>query len=1564
MPINFDQIRKTLSDARVNREKLDLQLEANTQRLATAKDQQSTLIRSGANAATLSAKTAEIDAIHRERDGLIAERKKLDGIIDNRDTLINSNILYSPQDFIGTLDGGVPLAMLPIRLETRFFDTNQGKELRIRIFPDQIHIDTHTNALTPREADLGRWYWQKKLEANTKTDTAWTKLVKALGVNRALWVVRSLTPSNYNSTTNTLPAGAKPQFPNVAMHPGNNNRTPTATALPDRWFAVGLKKDFTTSFKTIFTCYSKPVPDSLNIGPDFENKNIQTNFLPDELAVDPAMRWLTDFDKAQETGMAITVRDSDLSSGEKLANGVDLLFVFGVDWTLTPEQAAKNLAQLLESHQYSDGMSFIPQGTPTNNTGERRSGFSSAPADAAATIDPIHSPPIDPQYGAAPRLAKALGFATGDNPLERIAGAELSEQRTSSLLIDTLWESTLGYYLDVLIDPFATDTLIALARDHATTHLQPFGPYTTLRIGRQPYGILPVVALDSFEPDREKGIESGLKRLLTNLRWNWEDGIPDVPRMGLNNDPDTDLLALLQQTAVSTNLVFRRAIDTETAANTDGLKNLIEIQSQILRSLVLPIAASFAGVMFDVAKILQLAVHPIAQSLQAPWVQPGELISGRNYINEIAELTRKGTAGIDGLNKSTRSTYALLEILLGHAALRESTSAQLRAALQFLKSHEEILKTNMNTGTTLGIYTQAEESTIGKRFIQTPKQLAGMKITELTKDKNLADYIADQLKLSLAPEKPELRTLANFLQNLDMLAKIPATEIDRCLRGVLDCYAYRYDAWATSLASRRMSDIRAKRPTGINLGGYGWVHDLKPDILPNSLGYVHTPSLNHAITAAILHSGHLSHHDKEAEALKIDLSSKRVRLALNLIEGVAQGQALTALLGYRFERQLHDKNLSSFILPFRKITPLRGTTANTEPSESIAARDVVDGVALIDRWTNQWKPGKEDLAALLKLSPTDPNKNKILAILDDLSDALDAVNDVLTSEALYQTVQGNYERAGAALAALDRQGCPPNPQVVRTPRSGMTYTQRVALVLQDTTPFPGWETIKPDLRAQVEPRLNAWIGRILGKPNRFLFAAQLQRNGKIVSSLSLTLTELGLSPLSLALLCNSSNTQKPSTLEMCLAARFAAKVTTPDPTLELVLLDAPPTGSGGDILGFGPFLAQLRLINTFIAKRRPLDARDLFPPENETTPGFQLDELRNRLMNVALPTLTAAIKGLETALAPPTADPNKLRAALLAAAAMSNPDAFPDTAMNDAKATQALITQAKSACKSLKQTNQQLQDRIEQFQRKMPKENDPTYPIQVVKHYTACLRLILGESFPVLPLFTPTNTSELNASRAEKSTLLNGDLFAPISVLQQMAHVRPEIDALSAMLTACDLLGNGMDVAEWSVMQLPHVKEQRWAALPKANVNPLLSLITLGRYNLLTPTTPSTPIPIAGLICDGWSETIPSDKETTAIGFHYDAPAARPPQTVLLMAPPDLNQVNWSYDTVVATLLETWKLMQLRAIGPKQVRTLGGGMLPALYLPQDDTYQVPSVDLIKLADRYRSNLIGKTLDEQ
>jgi hypothetical protein len=60
----------------------------------------------------------------------------------------------------------------------------------------------------------------------------------------------------------------------------------------------------------------------------------------------------------------------------------------------------------------------------------------------------------------------------------------------------------------------------------------------------------------------------------------------------------------------------------------------------------------------------------------------------------------------------------------------------------------------------------------------------------------------------------------------------------------------------------------------------------------------------------------------------------------------------------------------------------------------------------------------------------------------------------------------------------------------------------------------------------------------------------------------------------------------------------------------------------------------------------------------------------------------------------------------------------------------------------------------------------------------------------------------------------------------------------------------------------------------------------------------------------------------------------------------------WTFDELLGVARETIALTRLRTVGPRELPDLGG-FLPALYVPQDVTGDVPGVDLFDLVDRAR-----------
>ena len=172
-------------------------------------------------------------------------------------------------------------------------------------------------------------------------------------------------------------------------------------------------------------------------------------------------------------------------------------------------------------------------------------------------------------------------------------------------------------------------------------------------------------------------------------------------------------------------------------------------------------------------------------------------------------------------------------------------------------------------------------------------------------------------------------------------------------------------------------------PNGQHVGAYGWVENLTP--MPASfVKPVTTLPAGEPGTAADpgqrqrLHSRAVDDARRDrcpaaqraprsfgvlsaTSPFAIELSSRRVREASRLLDGVRQGQPLGALLGYRVERLLHEtvvdngRTMDRFIAPLRRVAPLvaRAAATPTGPVDTIAAENVVDGLVLHRRWKEE-----------------------------------------------------------------------------------------------------------------------------------------------------------------------------------------------------------------------------------------------------------------------------------------------------------------------------------------------------------------------------------------------------------------------------------------------------------------------------------------------------------------------------------------------------------------------------------------------------------------------------------
>lgn len=1442
--------------------------------------------------------------------------------------------------------GDLPLVLFPVRLETRFFKISDSvTELRVRVYPDEIHLDSHERALTADERTWGEHYWQQDWRAdfrdlNGRAD-AWRQIADRFGAARAAWIVRVLTP------TNPVQRGwADPTFPEIeATLAGEDDvwrHAPTARLLPDRWLAV-----VHSGGRVVSTVTGSPIRQPLAVGPDPKAPPLDEDAesairAGERLAIDEGMQWMVDFKTAKDVGMALSI---DVAPAT-LAAGIDSLLVFGVSRSLTVEETSNQLADLLDAHHYTDGLAFLRPGTPTNNTEDRRADYSAS--------DPGHQKSFAVEIAAnadledncnALRVGAALGLPSSRIPatLGRIARGPTHEDSHARAMNLALWSVGWGYFLNNMIgaETGLTQFDIDWAQERFGTHVRAFGPYPTFRCGPQPYGILPVTSLSQWQAGPgDTTRDTWLKNFLLTLRDQiWRPALPAAIRIGSRaNKPDADLADVMRMDAVSSGYRVRNVFGRH------FLKHLYLLATRDPAAVVPEQDPSQTALL----ERLGIAWRPRLThtwnaewtwKISAPLVQAGEVSPWArlepNYIEALMGLSIDEAINWRPASDATDNTTSLLQTLLRHAFLREV--AQVPAVwngrgLSWIRDSELV---DLVSG---------EQTLHWKRQLQLK---AGVETGDMTFQERIDNGMG-------VASLPGFRTSLWWLKDLDSEA------LQLLMQGTLDLSAHRLDAWITSFATKRLQTMRATSPTGQYIGAYGWVENLKPmpaeraravTSLPtgepgplqtpaNDSGFIHAPSMTHAATAALLRNAHLRPDGQSGpdDPFAVNLSSRRVRAAARLLEGVRQGQPLGALLGYRVERFLHetrldgDRTLDRYIAPLRQLAPLASRENSTAPLEAIAANNVVDGLAL----HQLIKQNSENVRNTVAMDTS--AFNALSAMLDDM---IDGLGDALTAEAGYQIARGNTTRAASTLAAISQGDAPPPElEVTRTPRTGTALTHRVLLLMSGASNMntSGWVARDARARSNAEPFLNYWASKILGDASKIRCTIErLDVAGNVAETRTLLLNELGLSALDGVYSVDAATpgvaANTPLT-EIEQQVLYFAKHRSGgfDPLATLRIQHARPTDLAAGEITLLDMIEQARALRRLLTSARGALPEDLNPPERTSRGTIDLAELEVRVVR-AENQINAAHVALRTVAARTTATADALRAAIFKLAEFGVESAIPvNAAGEDSDSIAALVRQAQALLKVSGA-------RIAEFEalRQVAAATDPRARTEQL---TARLRAVFGPSYVVLPRFTFDSDAATELASALAGGVAQGANALVVNTwFARYSRVRDSLGRFGACLHSAEVLGTGARL-DLRVAQLPYSGSETWVGVPPpANTELPPSKLSLVLHTVRAINTTEV---MTGLLIDEWTEVVPNTQETTALAFQFDVPDSTAPQCVLVAVPPVPGQ-DWTPERLRQVLMETLDLAKLRAVDPSLLGQ-AAQHLPGLYLAFNTADDAVSTD--------------------
>ncbi|WP_433379232.1 hypothetical protein ACQPZX_13120 [Actinoplanes sp. CA-142083] len=725
--------------------------------------------------------------------------------------------------------------LLPLRIETRF----DGARLRLRVIPDEPWLDRHDPLPRAGELDLLERYLAVAGDQPGAPDArqAWRAFAGQVGGGRAVWLLESFRDGRPDDLRATA------RLPEIPFFPPH--------------LQVWLVRAGT--------------PPELALTLDVRAERIRAD-LPDPSDPDDR-RWWESWDEAVEAGVAGEIDLTDFP-GE-----IETLYVTGLGET------DQEPARLFAAHAAAGRLGLLSPGDPTNTV-------DAAPAahlgdDPDRWLDALSAPATPSSRAVSAALTgspDAFRVLLDDDP-EHIAHAEH--------LTAGLWPALWG---------FAQTSVWRLpdaeaAAAWAAGNLCPEGPWPPLRIGDQPYGLLPVTSLAEWRPaPGDPAVEAGMIGALRVLRERWARAARE---RGTVLGADTEgLLDRLAQVPTSTGYRHRDSRPLQlwymAMLFLGYFEDWIDVrngwgdQAALAEEIGLDPRRRYASVGGSTAVPLPL-VSPaslaagdtagamLRRLLQATAANPALLADPRRLATEVL-----GTPADSLLLRLAIRALQVAVGDVGHAKLGD-WSAWLDALLR-----------------------QDTEQTPLERWIRAVAP---------------ADLTAGPARVMAG-----LTAVAG-------LADADAGRLDRLLRATLDTSTFRIDPWVTGPALRR---LRALGAAGARrrLGAYGWVDTPRTgEPGPTGGGLLHAPSQAQATTAMILRDR--ARNDPKPDRWHMDLSSGTVRTADRLGAAVRGGLHLSEVLGLEVERIVGD---GATVLRLRRDFPIRAEHAG---------RRVCDGRAVL-----------------------------------------------------------------------------------------------------------------------------------------------------------------------------------------------------------------------------------------------------------------------------------------------------------------------------------------------------------------------------------------------------------------------------------------------------------------------------------------------------------------------------------------------------------------------------------------------------------------------------------------
>lgn len=876
--------------------------------------------------------------------------------------------------------------LAPLRLETRFFpDDAGGWTLKLRVYPDDFSLGRPQPQPMESELSVLRDALNSTADVadqQVAAQVAYRAAASALGARRAWWLWRTAT------VPEPAPTGA--QLAVAAGLQGDREYlTSKPIGLPDHLKVCLLFINGQRRWAATMT------PDHAKIRMDLEVSAF-------DRATDDDPVWWLDYGRATEVGLAT---EFALTAAE--VDTIDTLVVVGTGSTAAGD--------LLAVHGASGRLGVIDQGTPTNTiSGAATIPFGDGPDTWLSLLDTTAAN----QQGST-ALLRAFGVLQTDlTHWLPIPGGDELHTEAGQRAVEGLWPVLWGRALrDVIGSLGAEPTLVRWA----TAQLAVQGPLPAIRIGEQPYGVLPTTAFDRWRHDpADDPTNTGLEDAVLTWAKPWRKGAAaaaaastPVPRVEPAPDVDPhpgaapaigasagELLALYGRHAPSVYWRVRPVLDLSQL-------QALQIQNGLPVSFLTDYdragALAWHGMPFPTGAV---AAAGTRRHLPGPPrdVRDDPAVLREMLWEEPESLYHNNRRQLGLLGHLVRESMIAARATIGRAALDAEAVPSLHPPIDPARRIplDDAFATVVMHGTESGV------------------QVVGATSPE-------GEFLA--------------RTFEDTRNALFRLIELFEEDRDRVLRAVkstLDTASFRVDPWLTGVAARRV-DRLANFGVPFLLGAYGWVdhpHPWRPGDPqalapgPTAAGLLHAPSYAQAQVAAVLRDAALRTSDDRR--WNINLTSTRVRDAIELSEQVRLGVHPFEALGLQVEAIAGDPDLVRLLRKTFPTTPDDpdggGATVPNDPT-----RRVCDGLAVLEAARKEALPVGVPADFAERIAPLD--------------DVLDTYADLLLVDGVHSLMTRSPEAGSAAMDAAAGLSAPPALWGIRTPREATTVPVSCWVVL-------------------------------------------------------------------------------------------------------------------------------------------------------------------------------------------------------------------------------------------------------------------------------------------------------------------------------------------------------------------------------------------------------------------------------------------------------------------------------------------------------------------------------------